>query len=184
MADTDGEKPGADTGADDKSGGSADDGNASKKAGESDKGSKGGDDTGSKAVTFADQKAVDDMVQRRVERALEKSKKDAELSETDRLKKERDDANRLVQDRDNRDDFVAKADIAPAMARRLYNAYREDFDIDDKGKITNLDAVLKQAKTDFASLFQKKKVEGGGDGGKGGEPAGDANAALRNMWKR
>jgi hypothetical protein len=99
------------------------------------------------------------------------------------LEKERDDAKAEVRERDLRDDFIAATGLAAGPARRLFAAFRDDLDIDEKGKATNLKDVVKSAQKEFPGMFGKAIVTGGGDGGKGDgtKVGGDMNSALRRM---
>jgi hypothetical protein len=199
MPNQDGLTPGGDGSADTKSGNGADDGAAKNKSGNGSEGDKAGGDKGTKddddgkagQVVFGSQKELDDLIARRVSRATKKAEDDAKLTEQQRIEKERDDALALVRERDIRDDFVAKADVSPTIARRIYAAYKDDIDIDDKGKATNIDEVIKTAKKEMPALFSKSVVKpGGGDGGSGtggeGVKAGEGgmNNALRQMAGR
>lgn len=188
MPENDGEQPGADTGADDK-GGKGGNGNADEKPGNKTEKPKGDDDDKPGRVTFESQADLDAVIQRRVDRALKAEKAKAELSETDRLKKDAEDARAEVRERDLRDDFVAKTNLPAGQAQRLFKMYRDDIDTDDNGRATNLDDVIKSAKKDFPDMFKPApKVKGGGDGSDGTDGgkaiAGDMNAALRHMAGR
>jgi hypothetical protein len=181
----DGTNPGDDVDAtNDGKGGNGDADKAGK--GNDDKGDKGGNKAGQ--IVFNSQKDVDDMIARRVARAVKDKDDAAKLTNEQRLEKERDDALSLVRERDIRDDFVAKTGLAAGPAQRLFRAFRDDLDIDDKGKATNIEAVIKDAKKEFPNLWKPGggKVEGGGDGDKGGggKTGGDMNNALRRMAGR
>lgn len=192
MPDNDnGVTPGADAGAENE-GGKGGNGNADQKPGnESKKGGKGDDagaDEPAGLVTFKSQADLDAVIKRRVDRALKDEKAKAELSETDRLKKDAEDARAEVKERDLRDDFVAKSGLTVSAGQRLFKMFRDDLDVDDNGKATNLDAVLKDAKKEFPTLFGKAGVidAGKGDGAAGNDKAagGDMNSALRRMAGR
>lgn len=140
-------------------------------------------------VVFGSQKEVDDMIERRLKRALKKQKEDSELSETDRLKKEAADAKAEVRERDTRDAFIAKAGIEYGKAMRIFRMFKDDIEHDDSGKPVNLEAVLKTAKAEFPELFTKEpKKPGSGDGGSGNDDksAGgdDMNSRLRRATGR
>lgn len=189
MPENDAEKAGGDTGAaGTQTGGQGGNGNADDKAGKGETQPKGDDAGDDKAgqIVFASQKDFDAVIQRRIDRALKSEKEKAELSETDRLKKDAADARAEVRERDLRDDFVAKTNLPAGQAQRLFKMYRDDIDTDDNGKATNLDDVIKSAKKDFPDMFKPApKVKGGGDGSEGTDGgkavAGDMNAALRRM---
>lgn len=125
------------------------------------------------------QKALDDMIEKRLKREREKAEKDAKLSETDRLKQELEEQKAALRSRDARDAFVGKLGLSGEVGQRVYRAFADELDIDDKGKITNLDDVVKQAKAAFPQLFQEQK-KGSGDGGKGGSGGGSGGAGTMN----
>jgi hypothetical protein len=197
MPNEDDVKSGANDSAGTKSGNDGD--AAGKKAG-SDKGngSGSGDDDGDaggdkpKPITFASQDELDRVIQKRVDRATKDSEAKAKLSKEQLLEKERDDALALVRERDLKDDFAAAASTAgltdAGKAPKFFKMYRDDIDLDDKGKPTNLKDVVKALKTDFPELF-KPPVRGGGDGGSGNGSDGkaidgDMNTTLRRMAGR
>lgn len=188
-ADNAGEDTGADEGLKGGNGGNgnADDkdkpGNKSVTGGDADK-----DDEKSGAITFKSQKELDDMIARRVSRATKKAEDDAKLSKEQLLEKERDEAKREVLERDLRDDFVEQTGLPIGPGRRLFKMYRDDLDIDDKGKAGNMADVVKQAKKDFPEAFKavaddtsKRKPKGDGGEGSDGKVGGDMNSALRKM---
>lgn len=189
----DADNAGADDSAENQSG-EGENGDAAGKAGDKSKGgtddADAGDDAGK--VVFGSQKEVDDMVKRRVDRALKTKADEAKLTDTQRLEKERDDALALVRDRDLKDSFISKSGLDFAKGSRIFAMYKGDIEIDDAGKALNLDAVLKTAKAEFPDLFTGKpgeKRKGNGDGGSGngddGKAAGnDMNTMLRRATGR
>lgn len=191
---------GADDSAQTKSG--KDDANAGGKNAGSDKGKgqrSGTDDDDDdsdaagkpKPITFSSQEELDRLIKKRVDRATKDANDKAQLSKEQLLEKERDDALALVRDRDLKDDFNAAATTAgldASKSSKIFKMYRDDIDLDDKGRPTNLKDVVKAIKTDFPELF-KPPVKGGGDGGQGNGSDGkavdgDMNATLRNMARR
>ena len=167
--------------------------------GNKDKGGKGKDDAGDDDDDSDDdskgevkksytQKQIDDMINKRVARATQKLKDDAELSETDRLKKEAADARAEVRERDLKDEFETISGLDKAKSNRLFKMFRDDMDVDDKGKWTNKKEVMKMAKDEWPELFSK--LSGKGDGGNGGgnnseKPLnGDMNSAIRGLAGR
>lgn len=188
-----GGQPGADDSAETKS--AEQDGNAAgKNAGSNDDDEDddegGGSDKDDKAgvITFKSQAELNALIQRRVDRATKKIADDAKLTKEQILERERDEALKLVRERDLKDDFELASGLDKAKAARLFRMYRDDFDVDDKGRVLNMKDVLKSAKADFPELF--KVVNGKGDGGSGsgdgsGKPIdGDMNATLRKMAGR
>lgn len=149
----------------------------------------GGGDAAGKIV-FESQADLDALIQRRIARATKKLEDDAKLTAEEKLQKERDEALALVRERDMRDEFVAKADVSPAVAQRIFKAYRDEIEVNDVGKATNLDEILKMAKKEMPQVFAKHSgiKPGGGDGGSGtggdGTTGGDMNSALRRMAGR
>ncbi len=133
------------------------------------------------------QSELDAIVQRRLDRATKKLTDDAKLTETQRLEKERDDALALVRERDLKDDFVTASGLSDASkAARLFRMYRDDMDVDDKGKVTNMKDVVKTAKADFPELFKvvNGKADAGGDAAGSGGSVSDMNRQLRKMSGR
>lgn len=199
MPNADGEKPGGDDTAGTKSGeqnGDAAGKKAGSKSGDDDDDSDDDDepsgkpDDKSKAgqIVFKSQADLDKIIQKRVDRALKKSEDEAKLSKEQLLEKERDDAKAEVRERDLKDDFELASGLEKAKATRLFKMYRDDMDVDDKGKVTNMKDVVKQAKADFPEMFQTVKGKGDGGGGSGdgsGKVAdGDMNSTLRKMAGR
>lgn len=116
---------------------------------------------------------------KKAEKAWEKKVADADakakLTEDERLKAERDEALSKLRERDTRDSVVESAEKAGVKNPKLfYNAYKDELEFDDKGKITNLKEVLESAKTESPELFTPaKRADGSADGGEGnGNPAG------------
>lgn len=184
-----GSNPGPDDGTQNKVGNEGDGKPAGNPANDDNKNDGSGDNGGSeKPVTFKSQAELDSLIQKRIDRAVKTYKDRETLSETDRAKAERDDAIAQLRDRDNRDSFISKLGLPAAVGNRVYRSYKEDFDLDDKGNIKNLDDIVKLAKSEFPDLFSKgRKVEGKGDGGGGGNDAGKGggmNDALRRMAGR
>jgi DNA gyrase/topoisomerase IV subunit A len=115
---------------------------------------------------------------------------DAKLSETERLTKERDELKKEKdtwaaerRDRDARDTVIEAASdekLAARNPRAIYRLVKDDLEFDDKGHVSNLSAVLKQAKTDYPELFGK--TVGSGDGGAGSRQSGGAQDM--NDWIR
>lgn len=184
----DGTTPGADDGANKSGTGDAAQ-NADDKSGKVKAGDEAGENAGQ--VVFKSQKELDDLIARRVNRATKDVADKAKLSETERLQKERDDALKLVADRDLKDAFISESGLSHAIASRQFNAYKDDIEVDEKGKPTNMKDVVKQLKADLPQLF-KPNIGGKADGGAGsgagandGKPAGDdMNANLRRMAGR
>jgi len=167
---------------------------AGKKAGDKSKGGKAGegsdDDEGDDADEDKGRKytqaEIDKIVQRRVNRATKDAKDKAELSETELLKKERDDAKAEVRERDLKDEFILKSGIDAVKATRIFRMYRDEIDVDETtGKATNLADVLKTAKADFPESFSKLK--GSIDARKNDDEKsveGDMNSAIRRATGR
>jgi hypothetical protein len=142
------------------------------------------DDTAGQVV-FKDQAALDAVIEARVKRATKKLEDDAKLTKEQLLERERDDARRDVQERDLRDDFVAETGLDLAKGRRIFSMYKNDLEVNDSGKASNLTDVVKRAKKDFPELFATSKVQGTADGGKGGSATGgNMNDVLRRMAGR
>lgn len=106
-------------------------------------------------------------------RELQKKADDAEakakLSEDERTKAELADARKQLAERDQRDAAKEAAEKAGVKnAKLFYNAYRSEFETDDKGKITNLAEVLETAKAESPELFTTAaQPKGSADGGTG-----------------
>jgi hypothetical protein len=135
--------------------------------------------------------------------ADQKKAKDAELSETERLKKQLKEAEDKEKtwaaerrERDARDTVLAvltdESDPkkprakSPNAARTIFKLVKDELEYDDKGEILNLSSVLHQAKKDYGDLFAGKAA-GSADGGAGAHSAngaGDMNAQIRRMAGR
>lgn len=186
MADEkDGSKPGGDGDAKDKAGQNTDakTGNNSQK--KDDKTEDKSGDNKQTAKTFT-QDELDAIVEKRLSRERAKDKANAELTETERLKKERDDALGKAAESEIKDRFITGSKIEYAHASKLFKYYRDDIETDDKGKITNLTEILKTAKEDFPAFFPAKvagKADGGGGSGEG-KTTGDMNSMIRRRAGR
>jgi DNA gyrase/topoisomerase IV subunit A len=119
-----------------------------------------------------------------------KEMEDAKLSDTERLTKERDELKAKEatwaaerRERDQRDaalDALSSEKVGARNPNRLYRIVKDDLEFDDKGTLTNLDAVVRQAKAEFPELFGR--AVGSGDGGAGSRQqpgAFDMNAEIR-----
>lgn len=119
------------------------------------------------------------------EKNLKAAEAKAKLSEDERLKTERDEALAQLRMRDTREAVTAEAEKAGVKNPRLfYNAYKEDLETDDKGKITNLKDVLDAAKTESPELFgtPAPTPEGGADAGEGKQtPSGLTKEQVEKM---
>lgn len=134
--------------------------------------------------------------------ADQKKAKDAELSETERLKKQLKEAEDKEKtwaaerrERDARDAVIAALTDddpkkprakSPNAARAIFKLIKDDLEYDDKGEVLNLSALLSQAKKDYGDLFAGKAA-GSADGGAGAQTpngAGDMNAQIRRMAGR
>lgn len=124
-----------------------------------------------------------------------REKEDAELSETERLTKERDALTKEREtwaaerrERDARDAVIEAASdekVGARNPRAVWKLVKDDLDFDDKGDITNLASVLKQAKTDYPELFGRSV--GSVDAGAGSRSSGgafDMNAMIRRSAGR
>lgn len=182
---------GDDTGAETKTGGKGDNGNADDKPeNKSDKADDAKADDKAGQIVFNSQKELDDMIARRINRAIKKADDDAKLTKEQLLEKERDEAKAQVLERDIRDDFVEATGLPIGPGRRIFRMYRDDIETDDKGKATNLKDVVANAKKEFPDLFKAGggggERKGKGDGGAGSDQkiGGDMNSALRKMAGR
>jgi hypothetical protein len=107
------------------------------------------------------QEQLNEIIQRRLDKAekdWQKKVKDAEdkakLSDDERTKAELTETRNQLAERDRRDLVKEAAEKAGVKNPRLfYNAYKDDLETDDKGKITNLKDVLEAAKTESPELF-------------------------------
>jgi hypothetical protein len=123
------------------------------------------------------------FTQEEVNRLLAKEKRDAEkrakdaedkakLSEDERTKAELADAKAQLAERDRRDTVKEAAEKAGIKNGKLfYNAYKDELETDDKGKITNLTEVLEAAKAEAPELFgtPQKPSPGSADAGAGND---------------
>lgn len=103
------------------------------------------------------------------EKKVADAEKKAKMTEDEKLKAERDEALAGLRERDTRDSVIEAAGAAGVKnAKLFYNAYKSDFETDDKGKITNLKEVLDAAKTESPELFTAApQPQGSADGGTG-----------------
>lgn len=125
------------------------------------------------------QAELDAMFERRLSRHKKETEAAAKLTETQRLEKERDDALSQVNQANARDAFITTSKLPYEKASRLYKIVKDEIDLDDKGKPTNIAAVLKDAKTDWPEFFPPA-VKGKGDGG-GGNGGGDDKTGGQGM---
>ena len=131
-------------------------------------------------------------LRKRLEEAEAKLKAadDAKLSETERLQQRLKDLEEREsrwaserRERDARDAVIEAASgekVGARNPRAVYRLVKDDLEWDADGNLTNLDAVLKQAKTDYPELFGR--AVGSGDGGAGSrqqQGAFDMNAMIR-----
>jgi hypothetical protein len=134
--------------------------------------------------------------------ADQKTAKDAELSETERLKQQLKEAEGKEKvwaaerrERDARDTVITTLSDddpkkprakSPQAARAIFKLVKDELEYDDKGEILNLSAVLSQAKKDYGDLFAGKAA-GSADGGAGAgsqNGGGDMNTQIRRMAGR
>lgn len=128
---------------------------------------------GTTAKTFT-QEQLDLIIQKRLEKAEKDWKKkavDAEakskLSEDERTRAELAETKAQLAERDRRDSVLEAATKAGVKnAKLFYQAYKDDLETDDKGKVTNLKDVLEAAKSESPELFTAA-VQGSADGGAG-----------------
>lgn len=119
-----------------------------------------------------------------------KKDEDAKLSETQRLTKELADREKKLAESEARNLEHARHEAFLAAAsddrrqvknsRAVYRLIKDDIEFED-GEISNLDGLLKKAKTEAPELFGAK-ASGSADGGKGSrdESSGnDMNARIR-----
>lgn len=139
-----------------------------------------------KGKTFT-QDEFDDALKRRLERERRKDKENAELSETEKLKRENQELKIQAREGDTRDKFVSKLDGMPYnQASKLFRMYKTDIEYDANGKPENLDAIVKEAKEDWPDLFKagKGKGAGGADGGAGSGDAGKPAGSMNDLFRR
>ena len=117
----------------------------------------------------ADPPAGDDppktFTQADIDRAIAKAKKDsdkaaadaaakAKLSEDERTAAELNDLKTQIRMRDAKDDVVAALEKAGTKATGLmWNAIKGDLEFDDKGKLTNLDSLVKDLQAEYPDQF-------------------------------
>ncbi len=182
--------PGADASADKKAGTITDDATG-KKAGDNSNDDKG-DATGGdkpkvgKLEDFTDE--INEIVQKRLNRAKKDADEKAQLSKEQLLERERDDARNELRISNARDSFITKSGLDYGKASRLFKVYSADLEFDDNGKVSNLTEVLKQAKTEWPE-FYKNIPEGGadlggGNGDSGKKAGGGMNDIFRNFKRR
>ena len=122
-----------------------------------------------KTFTEAQHNAALLKAQKDWEKKVTEAEKRAKLTEDERLKAERDEALSNLRERDMRDSVKESAGKSGVKNPTLfYNAYKSEFETDDKGNITNLKEVLDSAKLESPELFTSApKPEGSADGGTG-----------------
>lgn len=124
-----------------------------------------------------------------------KAADDAKLSETERLQKQVKDYedrearwNAERRERDARDEVLsvltdekAENKYRAKNSRAVYKLIKDELEFSDKGEITNLTTLLKQAKSDYPELFGIKAAGSvnGGDGGQGQPGTTDMNTIIR-----
>lgn len=128
----------------------------------------------SKTFTQAD---VDRIVKQRLkdaEKRQEKEREQANLSETERLKNENAELKRQGHLRDAKEDIVAAARKAgmkaAASVDRLWRLIKDDVELDEKGKVTNLKELVAAAKELDEDLFPKRPGTADGPQGNNGTP--------------
>ena len=98
----------------------------------------------------------------------------AKLSEDERKDSELAETKARLAERDKRDAITEAAQAAGIKNPKLfYNAYKDELELDDKGKLKNFDDVITGAKTDSPELFgvtETPKPAGGADAGGGKTP--------------
>lgn len=176
-----GETPGANDGAGNQTDGKSTAEQAGKKSTDAKD-----DSAGDGKIVFDSKKDRDDYVNSIVTARLAREKKTAEetakLSETQKLEKERDDANKKAAESDLKDNFIlANSDMGYATALKMFRYYRNDLDVDSAGKIVNLDDIKKTMRLDFKELFPAR-VKGKSDGGNGGNKA-PASASMDSFLR-
>lgn len=138
-----------------------------------------------KTFTQADLDAALNKAQKDWDKKVKDAEEKAKLTESERLKAERDDALKQLRERDTRDSVIAEAEKAGVKNPKLfYNAYKSEFETDDKNKITNLKDVLESAKTESPELFTAAPTpQGSADGGEGNNsnPGGLSKEQIEKM---
>lgn len=117
-----------------------------------------------------------------------KKLKDAELSETDRLKKQLEDYDTELNDLRTKDrerraqDAVVTAAAGAINPKAIWRMVRADISYDTDGKPTNLDDLIAVTRADYPELFRSPNGSADGGAGAGGTPAGqDINSLIRQM---
>lgn len=133
------------------------------------------------------QDELNEIVQKRLSKERSKWEKDKDLSEVERIKKENEELRAEIAETKAFDTFeTAATKQGVKNARGLYRAIKSDLEYDDAGKVKNLDAVLKSAKSDLPEFFGTSTL-GDADGGKGGESkktGGSMNDVIRAGFGR
>lgn len=119
-----------------------------------------------------------DLEMKKLQKDADKKIADAEakakLSEDERKDAELAEAKRQLEMRDKRDAVIEAAEKAGIKNPRLFfNAYKDEIEMGDGGKIKNLDDILTSAKTESPELFgvvETPKPEGSADAGTGKTP--------------
>lgn len=115
--------------------------------------------------------------------SAEKAQVDATKTETERLQGKISELETQIRERDTKDTVLAALQnrkFAAKNPQAVYRLVKDELDVAKDGKVTNLDDVLAQAKTDYPELFGLKPA-GSANGGEGnGQPAKvDMNTQLR-----
>lgn len=144
---------------------------AANKPGEGTEGTGGGAPTGGE-VTFT-KADVDAAVERALrERAAEDKRRvdESKLTEEERLKARATAAEGALRAREAQDALVEAARAAGAAnPEKVARLVKDSLEFDDKGKPSNVDALIAGAKRDYSEEFGGRKAGGTADGGAGRE---------------
>jgi hypothetical protein len=142
------------------------------------------DDTDDDQIDPLDEKKFS---QRDLNRHLAKQKKKADdekdLTELERVKKEADELRSQLNLTTQKSKFQTAIGLPETAANRLFNAYRDDIEFDDKGNIENLADIKKMAKSEFPTLFEAIAPKSKADGGEGKEKS-DAGGSMNDVIRR
>lgn len=145
-------------------------------------------DAGAAASIFtqADIDAAEERGRRSAAAEAKRKEKDAQLSESDRLKQRAEEAEARLREREGRDLFERAArDAGGANTAKLYRLVKDEIEYDEQGKPTNLKELVAFAKRDYPEEFGGgHKTAGSADGGAGNKSAASLQPSMNDFIRR
>lgn len=123
------------------------------------------------------------QVNRMLNKQKDKLTKEKDLSDLEKAQNEANEAKAELAKMQQKTKFQSALGINESQANRLFNAYSDDLEFDDKNNVTNLKEIKEMAKKDFPELF-KAKAKGDIDAGDDGDKKKDTGGSMNDLIRR